>query len=385
LIWKQGRVRFFEDTPVAVAIDQGFQTQRYIINHDIMDCTADGVVGNYLYSGRALGVSAPQDLIQLHPQLRPLWKDISKHYARIKLPHSRNVIWEVGLQEIRDIEGFTPSFFFFGARERSVWEDHDWFRAVDYINSKNNFISLAGELGVDVPRTHCFEHAVDITADDISDMAFPCYLKASISVSGVGIYRCENSEQFSEALKSFEPLVPVQVQEEIETDVFLNLQYQITDGQLERLAASEQILDGFAHQGNRYPACCEPWESVEPMAKWLQDQGIQGVFAFDVAVMHMGQEPRFPVIECNPRFNGASYPTMIANKLAIPEWSARTYKTRHRDLSQINLDGIEFNPMTRIGVIVVNWGTVLEGKLVFLLAGSCEQQEALSVELKQRL
>ena len=28
---------------------------RYIVNHDIMRCTADGVVGNDLYSGRALG------------------------------------------------------------------------------------------------------------------------------------------------------------------------------------------------------------------------------------------------------------------------------------------------------------------------------------------
>lgn len=370
---------------MVAAIDQGYQAQRYIINHDIMGCTADGVIGNYLYSGRALGISAPQDLIQLHPQLRPLWKDICLHYARTRLPHSRNVIWDVGLQEIRDLDGFMPSFFFFGERESEVWADHGWFRAVDYINSKNNFISLADELGMDVPATLCFERLADITPEDCAGISFPCYLKASNSVSGVGIYRCEDSEQFAEALDRFDAEVAVQIQEEINTDIFLNLQYQITDGRLERLAASEQILDGFVHQGNRFPACCEPWSSVEPMAEWLQDKGVQGVFAFDVAVVDTGEGLRFPVIECNPRFNGASYPTLIANKLSIPEWSAHTYKTQHRSLSPINLEGIEFDPVSRQGVILVNWGTILEGKLVFLLAGSREQQDELSVALAQRL
>ena len=34
---------------------------RYIVNHDIMRCTAEGVVGNNLYSGRALGLTEPED------------------------------------------------------------------------------------------------------------------------------------------------------------------------------------------------------------------------------------------------------------------------------------------------------------------------------------
>jgi hypothetical protein len=49
---------------MTTAIEQWFQTQGYIINLHIMDCTAEGVVGNYLYSGRALGVSAAQDPVQ---------------------------------------------------------------------------------------------------------------------------------------------------------------------------------------------------------------------------------------------------------------------------------------------------------------------------------
>jgi hypothetical protein len=53
---------------MSAAIDHGYlPSGRCIINHDIMICTAEGVVGNHLYSGRALGLLEPWDMIQLHP------------------------------------------------------------------------------------------------------------------------------------------------------------------------------------------------------------------------------------------------------------------------------------------------------------------------------
>jgi hypothetical protein len=70
---------------------------RYIVNHDIMHCTAEGVTGNDLYSGRALGLTEPDDYIQLHPVLKPMWNDIAGHYRRIGLNHTENVIWDVSL------------------------------------------------------------------------------------------------------------------------------------------------------------------------------------------------------------------------------------------------------------------------------------------------
>jgi hypothetical protein len=152
-----------------------------------------------------------------------------------------------------------------------------------------------------------------------------------------------------------------------------------------RLQASEQILEGCAHQGNRVPARHQPWGSVEPMAIWLKEQGIKGVFAFDVAVIETADGFRYPAIECNPRFNGASYPTLIANKLGIDEWTATTFHTRYHDLGGVCLDGLEYDPKTGEGAIIVNWGTILEGKLVILLAGSQPYQEALKAELEALL
>jgi len=350
-----------------------------------MRCTADGVVGNHLYSGRALGLSEPDDYIQLNPQLKPLWRDITRHYRRVGLSHSENVIWDVDICELALHKGFTPSVFYFGPEEARVWNDPEWVSAVEFINSKNNFMTLAEELGIDVPYTRCYSSVDDITEYEIVSLNMPCYLKAAVSVSGVGIYRCANREELRDAMRELDADVPVQVQEEIRADVFLNLQYRVVGDRLERLAASEQILDGCAHQGNRFPSNYEPWEAVEPMALWLKERGIKGIFAFDVAVVKTPDGIRFPAIECNPRFNGASYPTVIAQKLGISEWTARTFKTEHRKLSDIDLSDIEFNSSTGEGLVIVNWGTLLEGKLVLLLAGSSEYQEALLSEVEYRL
>lgn len=358
---------------------------KYILNHDIMSATAEGVVGNHLYSGRALGMSEPWDIIQLHPDLQPQWPAINDHYRRIGLTHTQNVIWHLGLKELGGHIGYQPSVFYFGPRECTFWGDHAWLETVEYINSKNNFMALAAELGVHVPRTLCFDSVTDIDAGAMREMSFPCYLKAALSVSGVGIYRCGDEAALTDAMGRFAEGVPVQLQEEVVSDSFLNLQYRVIDNTVVRLAASDQVLDGPVHQGNRVPVSHEPWTAVDVMAEWLVDHGMKGIFAFDVAVVQTDAGLRFPVIECNPRYNGATYPTMIAQKLDIPEWTAVYMPTRHRTLSDVDLGEIEFDSRSGEGAIIVNWGTVLTGKLMILMAGSPDYQEALSVELDARL
>ncbi len=371
---------------MSAAVDtKSLTVNKHIINHDIMHCTADGVEGNHLYSGRALGISEPWDLIQLHPDLKPFWEDINQHYKRINLRHSQQVIWDVDMHELGSHIGYQPSVFYFGPNEFKYWGDNRWLEMVEYINSKNNFMALADKLGVDTPKTLCFESARAINDDILNRMTYPCYLKAAVSVSGVGIFRCEDQEELRKAAARFADGIPVQVQEEVNTETFLNLQYQVVGDQLVRLAASEQILDGFAHQGNRVPARHAPWETVQPMAEWLHDHGMKGIFAFDVAVLQTERGLRFPAIECNPRFNGASYPTLVANKLGVREWSAITLHTRHQTLHAIDFADLEFNPASGEGVVIINWGTIRVGKIVVLLAGSREVQNALELELRKRL
>lgn len=366
-------------------------TRQKIFNHDIMNCTHASVVGNHFYCGRVLGLTEPEDIIQLNPDLKPQWDAIWEHYSRIGLNHSQNVIWDVSLSILTDYANYEASVFFFGNATNQVdfdddWfasRDSDWFNTVKFINSKNNFMQLAQELGVSVPKTVCFDNKTAIK--NLEKFFYPCYLKPAISVDGAGIKRCENQQQLSVALDKLADNLPVQIQEEITTSKFLNLQYQVTDSGVKRLAATEQVLDGYAHIGNRYPSTHQPWEVVEPMAEWMAQRGMKDIFAFDVAVTEDVAQPNYLALECNPRFNGASYPTGIAQKLKIDNWTSETFTTQYRSLDKLNLSDIEFNPQSNTGVVLVNWGSILVGKVSVLLAGTVEQQNELRSILKQRL
>ena len=356
-----------------------------------MHCTHEQVIGNHLYSGRILGTSEPEDSIQLHPDLKPEWEAIVAHYDRIGLSHSTNVIWDVALQIIEDYPTYAPSVFYFGDANHNHQIDDGWFKnidpewygVVDYINSKNNFMAKAYELGVPVPWTQCFDNKAAVNLDD--DYPYPCYLKPAVSVDGMGIVRCENKEALQAALANSSDNVPLQIQEEIITQTFLNLQYRVTANGLQRFACTEQILDNCTHVGNRYPSSHEPWDKVEPMAQWMAERGMKEIFAFDVAVVPDDEGNRYLSLECNPRFNGASYPTGIAKKLKLENWSGETFTTKFRHLQDLDLQDLEFDPNTGTGIVLVNWGSILVGKIVILLAGSIEEQERLRIQLKQRL
>lgn len=382
---KENRYDFLGNQQPALTHVLGNTPVRRIFNHDIMGCTAEGVNGNHLYSARVLGMTVLGDLVQLHHDLRDEWPYITSHYARIGLSHAQDVIWSTGLEHISDNPDYHPSVFFFGEQENLSHTDDDWANVVNYINSKNNFVELAHALDVPIPRTLCFDQVEDLTGDLAAGFPYPCYLKAAVSVSGAGIFRCENKAELLHAKKEYAPDTPVQIQEEVRTDCFLNMQYQMEHGICHRLLVTEQILDGPAHQGNRYPARAEPWEIVEPMAEKLANMGFKDILAFDVAVVEENAGMRFLAIECNPRFNGASYPTAIALKLDIKQWEARNYRTWHRSLGEIDLAGLEYNPEQGEGVIIVNWGPVLVGKLMVMLVGTSDVRERLEMKLKHRL
>ena len=91
---------------------------------------------------------------------------------------------------------------------------------------------------------------------------YPCHViyKPSISVDGAGIVRCAKPADLSNAVEKLASDVPFQIQSEVHAHKFLNLQYQATDNGVKRIAASEQILDGCTHCGNRYPTDDQPWE-----------------------------------------------------------------------------------------------------------------------------
>lgn len=370
---------------VTQPIEDFYPVHPLFINHDIMHCTAEGIEGNYLYSGRALCITSPYDIIQIHPALMDEYPSICEHYQRIGLPVTEQIIWNLNFDESRHYPQYEASYFYFGQKQHLLNRNENWFQVVEYVNSKNNFVELAQELDMRVPETLCFQKVSEVDVTNLKKTIYPCFLKAAVSVAGVGIYYCETEQELLQNLVNFEPETPVQIQREVKASTFLNLQYQVIGSHLERLAATEQILEGCAHQGNRFPTPHNAWFSVEPMANWLFSHGIRGIFAFDVAVVKDVCGAEYIPIECNPRFNGASYPTLIAKKLGIQRWHARVFPTRFRRLVDIPLNDLEYNPADQSGIVLVNWGSIQVGKLLILIAGTPVQQQSLREELERRL
>jgi len=361
-----------------------------IFNHDITASTLDTYEGVHLFSGRALGLSQPEDKLQLHPQLQDNWSAIQSHYAQVGLEHSTDVVWDTDFSLLSDYADYQPSVYFFGhaLHEASIYQmlfnqiDSRWAHAVEFINSKNNFINLAHSLNIPVPATECFTRRKEL--GNLESFPFPCYAKLAVADHGIGIFRCENSTELLEAVEQFAPEKAFQIQQGVTATTFLNLQYRVTSSGLERSLATEQILEGCVHGGNRFPTESEPWDVVQPMAEWLYEQGIKGTFAFDVAVVETLSGTEYLAIECNPRYNGSSYPTAIAEQLEIVAWRSKEIHPQVRKLADLNWEGLTFDPSTKTGVVLVNWGTIATGKLSVLVAGNRQQQSELVDRLERQ-
>ena len=79
-----------------------------------------------------------------------------------------------------------------------------------------------------------------------------------------------------------------------------------------------------------------------------------------------------------------SYPTEIAERLGVPNWCSGTLYTDYQQLIDLVLEGLEFDPATKTGVVLVNWGTIQAGKVTVLLAGSPVQQADLSRRMRHQ-
>ncbi len=362
-----------------------FPAEKFVINHDTSVFFGEDQAAMHLASGRALGISAPGDILQLHPALKDNWEAISAHYERIGLRHSRNVVWSLNPKELGSHAGYHPSVFYFSPHACQFWGDYEWLAIVEWINSRNNLVLLANELGIETPDTQCFRSIFDISDNLIESLAYPCYLKSSLPQSGTDTVRCRNPLELRDALLLLKPSVPVQIQQEVMADCILTLQFILTGSQVIRKAAIEHPVGESADPGYRAPASYEPWESVEPIARWLNERGMKGSCVFELAVTRTPRGIRFPVLGCYPHYDDTSYPIFIAEKLGIPEWRLMNFKTRHRQLANLDLSEVEFDARTGEGAILVNWGLVSEGELGIMLAGSIDYQAALEEELRARL
>lgn len=370
---------------MSVAVAQHiFPLEKFVVNHDSQGSSS--TEGSYPpASANALAISEPWDIIQLHPDLKAEWDEITSHYKRIGLTYSEEVIWSLNRKELGAHIGYHPSVALFGPRECQYWGDYEWLAAADWIRANNNFLLLANEFGIEVPATRAFASVLDIDESTLQTEHYPCYLKPAFPAVGLTTRRCRDSMELRDAIKEYPADMAVQLQEVVLAESILNLQYRVSGDQITHLASTENSTTGYTRRLCSVNASHQAWQVVEPMAYWLKNRGMKGVFSFDVALLQHGQNTGHVALGCHPGFNQASYPGLIAQKLGINEWCIMEFSTRHHSLGELDIADIEYEKVTDEGVIIVNWGAINEGRLTLMLAGSPAYQEALQIELIARL
>lgn len=338
---------------------------------------------DHIPAANTLSLTYPDDVIQVHPDLKEEYLYIKSHYNRIGLKHTENIIWDVSVNTIKDFKPFDLSVLYFDFEFHKVRPNIDWFETASYINNKNNFIAEAKNMNLPIPITFCFLNKGDI--ENMDQFPYPCFLKIAVSSGGKGVFYCKDISSLEGELKDIDDDVALQIQAAADAKYTLNIQYIGCKDGLKRVGITEQKTDGYAYVGSQFPARSDPWNITDSMAQRLFDLGMRGVFAFDIVSTQEDDEECFYVLECNPRFNAASYYFGTAIKMEMKQWYAINMTTNKRSLASLDIEDLEYNSHTKSGVILVGWGGILNGKLNILIAGDLQTQERLYQELKRKL
>jgi hypothetical protein len=321
----------------------------------------------------------------LPPFLRPDWDWARDHYRAVGLEVADEIVWDTRIDILREFPGWHWSVFFWGEIVDRLAPAPRRCRMVAILNNKNRFFSFAEQQGASLPRSLSVAPG-ELTSAICEEFGFPLFLKPAGSAQGMGIQCCNSVEELAEFLEP-EPFPrDLQIQEVLpEETVFQNVMYDCSDGRANRLMVTDQILHGFSHGGNASPVGpVTPWEVTDELANAAASGGMAGPLGFDVAVKpESGGDSSYSVIDCNPRFNGASYPIGVAQRLGLSRWRLRSYPVRSSSLEDLGLEALAYNPHEKTGVVAVNWAAREEGKLgVLCTAPDWEQVREVEEELE---
>lgn len=346
-----------------------YHTLKLIVDeHDLG--SIKGVLG---YESRAFALGERKDTVILSSDLERETSAIRGHYNRIGLEYCGEVVFADSHKVLEQFAGEEISVFLHTPKLLKYTGEKRRLTAVAFFGDKNNFIPWAKKHGAKVPKTITFVNKNDFykhKGDYV--LGFPVFFKKAVSDSGVGLRLCRDMKELEEMLtafgdKAFQLQAPLS-----EKAIFCNVQFYGTDsGKAVALDATRQILEKHSHAGNETLAPGEfsgIWKSVTPLAEKMVQANLRGVFGIDVAVTSYNGEEKYFVIECNPRWNGSSYPTRIAEKLGVSAWRAEYIytgpcKSLEEFLSALRNTHLEYNPQKKRGVVVFNWGPIKDGKV----------------------
>ncbi|NTW22767.1 hypothetical protein HGA34_04500 [Candidatus Falkowbacteria bacterium] len=343
------------------------------------------------YSDRALALSSPQDVVMLHPEDYPHAQWMIRHQQRVGLKPATLILRKMAYNMVTNFPEYRLSTFIFNDDAHRARPDKERLAITKSMDSKNDFIQLCEALCIPVAKTWRYDSKNQLT--DLGHLEFPCFMKISTSLAGRGVFRCEDKQQLTACLDKISPEIKFQIQEDMVSKhraiTFLNLQYYEEDGRAMPLLLTDQVLDGNVHVGNRHSTeiaakYAKAWETTHPLAHYAAKFGIKGIFAYDVAVCQDENSNIYYLpVECNPRPNGSSYATAVADKLLGKNtpWTSKSVKTRHRSLNDIDLGDLEFSAKRGNGVVVHIGSTIGQGKLGVTFLGPPPVQRELETKL----
>lgn len=373
--------------------------------HDVAGSYDDlrGVKGVELYSARVLGCTRPGDVVQLDPQLKDEFPWILAHLRRVGLTPTDQVEWSLDPEVARRYPHHASSVFLFSDTDHALWPDAVRLEATRQFNDKNWFLRWCRRHGFPTPTTRFYTAGTSPKRPWWHRRA-TYYVKGAVSASGQQVIKCLAWSDVVAAVSQMDG--DYQVQVALAPDAWLNVQYHFEpDGSATHLATTKQVLEGNVHAGNRYPSQADPRHITDDVARLAAEAGLSGVIAFDVpAQVRFGRLGRrlvayaqrtnrawltrrltkFWLLECNPRPNGSTYFTIPANCLGAREWIGKNITTRHTSLAAIDwpaLRELEFSAGRGTGVVIINWGPILQGKLGVLFIGDPDEQARLEARL----
>jgi hypothetical protein len=327
-----------------------------------------------MYAPRAIPLSYPDDVVQLHPGYKRAYPYFVEHLQQIGLPTATQIIWDLSAEVANELPDYKLSCYRFAPALHRVRPNRRRLDATERFNNKNLFIAFCEEHGYPVPPTLIVRNDQPLRHFDIT---FPVYFKAATMAAGLCIFRCETEQELRARIKTFKG--EYQVQAEVpDIKAFLSVQYIGQGGAAIHLATSEQILNDVTHVGNRYPTRYNPRAITDPLADKLAKAGLEDVFGIDLVATPHG----YQILECNARITSATYPTVVAQRLGITNWTTYKMPIRHASLKGLDLHTVAFDPKKGYGAIIINDSFMsASGEVSVLFAGP----EAAQTEAKTKL
>ena len=354
--------------------------KRTVFFHDVSTSYPASVLGGLSsipeYATRVLAMTDEKDVVILPESVRPHLRWIQEHYKAIGLPHAGTILFG-GYDLVSRLHDHELSVFLFGVDAHRVRPNQRRFEATARHNDKNEFVcNICSQMQIPTPQTFCVREPRPIgqLVDAAHEIGWPLYVKAALSASGLDVFQVSSWEELLVAVGETH-IANLQLQAALpEGTKFLNVQYCNRDGYPSRGPITRQVLKGFSHNGNIFPAGVDEeavWRVTDPLAKYAVEEGLEQVWAYDVGYLPDGS---VQVVECNPRANGCTYFSEVARKLNVHAWEARNVKFLPGTFEGCELGDLAFREGR--GIVIVNWGFVAHQKLGLFIAGTETEREA---------